>query len=405
MTFYQKIACCCLLFFSLYGSLSFAQDTTKNLIDSYPQKDLVDVFSSVFKSKKHKADTSIKAPPKKNQFALVPVLGYTLQTGFAFDFSGNLVYRRGHKDSTNLSNWLGGISYTEKDQLLFYLQSTAWSKNNKWNFTTDCRFYKYPQNTYGLGGFTKPSDAILVKYNFFRLYETAFKKVKENIYLGVGYMLDMHWKITQERTILQPITDFDTYGYKTESNSSGVCINFLSDTRDNPVNAYKGFYSNILFRYNTTLLGSDNEWTALIIDVRKFIQLDKKHTILAIRSYNWFTPSGKAPYLDLPSTAWDPLNNLGRGYIQSRFRSPNLLYVESELRFNLTRNNLLGAAVFANAQSYSEWQTDKFEKVLPGIGAGLRLKFNKHSRTNLAVDYAFGLNGSGGIFVNLGEVF
>jgi len=81
------------------------------------------------------------------------------------------------------------------------------------------------------------------------------------------------------------------------------------------------------------------------------------------------------------------------------------LYVESELRFNLTKNNLLGAAVFANAQSYSEWTTNKFEKILPGVGAGLRLKFNKHSRTNLAVDYAFGLNGSGGIFVNLGEVF
>ncbi len=405
MAFYRKIAYYSLLFCSLCHSSTFAQDTTKINVDSVPQKDFVDVFSSIFKSKKHPTDTIKNVSTKKNQFAIVPVLGYTLQTGLVFDFSSNLVYRRGDKDSTNLSTWVGGISYTEKDQLLFYLQSTAWSKNNKWNFTTDCRFYKYPQNTYGLGGNTKPSDAILVKYNFFRLYETAFKKVKENIYLGVGYMLDMHWKITQDRTILQPITDFERYGYKTESNSSGVCLNFLYDTRDNPVNAYKGFYSNILFRYNSTLFASDNEWTALIIDVRKYIQLDKKHTVLAFWSYDWFTPSGKAPYLDLPSTAWDPFNNLGRGYIQSRFRSPNLLYLESELRFNLTRNNLLGAAIFANAQSYSEWGTTKFEKVLPGIGAGLRLKFNKHSRTNLAVDYAFGLNGSGGIFVNLGEVF
>ena len=126
---------------------------------------------------------------------------------------------------------------------------------------------------------------------------------------------------------------------------------------------------------------------------------------MCLWTYDWFVLDGKAPYLDLPSTAWDRFNNFGRGYTQSRFRSPKMLYLESELRFNITKNKLIGGALFGNVQSYTEINSNKFEKVLPGYGAGIRLKFNKNSRTNLALDYAFGINGSGGIFVNLGEVF
>jgi hypothetical protein len=61
--------------------------------------------------------------------------------------------------------------------------------------------------------------------------------------------------------------------------------------------------------------------------------------------------------------------------------------------------------IFANAQSVSEWPSNKFDTVLPGAGLGLRIKVNKHSNTNVAIDYGFGAGGSNGLFVNLGEVF
>jgi len=60
--------------------------------------------------------------------------------------------------------------------------------------------------------------------------------------------------------------------------------------------------------------------------------------------------------------------------------------------------------VFANAESFTELN-NKFEVLEPGAGAGIRVKFNKFSRTNVAVDYGFGKNGSHGVFINLGEVF
>ncbi|WP_332369508.1 hypothetical protein [Spirosoma telluris] len=43
--------------------------------------------------------------------------------------------------------------------------------------------------------------------------------------------------------------------------------------------------------------------------------------------------------------------------------------------------------------------------MVPAVGGGIRIKMNKISRTNLSVDYGFGMDGSHGLFFNLGEVF
>ena len=117
-----------------------------------------------------------------------------------------------------------------------------------------------------------------------------------------------------------------------------------------------------------------------------------------------FTLGGNPPFLDLPSTGWDTYSNTGRGFIQGRFRGKSLVYGEAEYRFGLSRNELLGGVVFANAESVTELkvvrgvvENGRFGKVVPAVGAGLRL--------NLAVDYGFGLDGSRGLVLNLGEVF
>ncbi len=56
-------------------------------------------------------------------------------------------------------------------------------------------------------------------------------------------------------------------------------------------------------------------------------------------------------------------------------------------------------------QSVSEQQGKPLQSILPGYGAGIRIKLNKHSNTNVAIDYGIGQGGSRGIFMNLGEVF
>ncbi len=81
------------------------------------------------------------------------------------------------------------------------------------------------------------------------------------------------------------------------------------------------------------------------------------------------------------------------------------MYLEAEYRFGILKNGLLGGVVFTNAQSVTDWPSNKFTTIYPAAGAGIRIKLNRHSAANLSIDYAIGIGGSNGIFINLGEVF
>jgi hypothetical protein len=164
-------------------------------------------------------------------------------------------------------------------------------------------------------------------------------------------------------------------------------------------------YAFVRYRINPIFLGSDNNWQSVLLDIRKYFQMPASKNVLCFWSYNSFTLYGTPPYLDLASIGWDSYSNTGRGYIQGRYRGKNMIYLESEYRFGITRNGLIGGVVFANIASFSEWPTNKFTTANPAGGAGLRVKLNKHSNVNFAMDFAIGTKGANGIFFNMGEVF
>jgi outer membrane protein assembly factor BamA len=202
------------------------------------------------------------------------------------------------------------------------------------------------------------------------------------------------------------VTDFQKYGYSASEFASGFTFNYLYDTRGNSINPDRGTFVNVIYRPNLVIFGNTATWRSFVVDARKYIKLPhNSNNVLAFWTYEWFTVDGTPPYLLLPNTGGDPYSNTGRGYIQGRYRGKNMLYGETEYRFGITHNGLIGGVVFANAESFTEENNNKFETIAPGYGAGIRIRLNKFSKTNIALDYGFGTGGSGGLFVNLGEVF
>lgn len=129
----------------------------------------------------------------------------------------------------------------------------------------------------------------------------------------------------------------------------------MYDDRKNSINPDQGYYAHVVYRSNLTFLGSGNDWSSIQIDLRHYIRLPASSgNVLAFWNFDWLTVGGKPPYLLLPSTGWDPYNNTGRGYVQGRFRGKDMVYLESEYRFGITRNGLLGGVIFANAESFSK---------------------------------------------------
>ena len=79
---------------------------------------------------------------------------------------------------------------------------------------------------------------------------------------------------------------------------------------------------------------------------------------------------------------------------------------EVEYRFPITRNKFLGGVAFFNVETANDESGTKiFDKWQPGGGAGLRVLFNKSTRTNLCLDYAWGNFGRSGLFLGLNEAF
>jgi outer membrane protein assembly factor BamA len=378
------------------------KDTAKVTTDTSQQKDMYDVLQSIFiKNYKSAKNDSIGRKPI---ISFVPAIGYSLQTEFAATLSGNIVFRS--SPGSKVSAITTSLGYTEKRQFTLPIVSTIWTTNNEFVFVGDARFYVYPQSTYGLGSNSNIDDKQHMRYNLFRLSEIVMKHVAGNFFLGAGYKLQQHWNITSKKPEDGAVSDYEIYGATPRSTSSGLSLNALFDSRDNSVNPSKGFYAAIQYYNYEKALGSTDNWQSLIIDVRKYYRLpENSDNVIAFWSYDWLTLSGRPPYLDLPSTSWDTYSTTGRGYIQSRFRGAQMVYAEAEYRFKITRNGLLGGVVFLNGQSFSAAEGTKLESIQPGYGPGLRLKLSKASKTNLAVDYGIGNQGSRGLFLTVGEVF
>jgi hypothetical protein len=376
----------------------------KNDTNNVAQIDLIDIAKRVLHKK---PDTSkiVKPISTKPEFSAIPAVGYTLVSRFVVSLTGNVAFRT---DTANkISTVTGIMGYTQNKQLTFQVESEIWLDKDNYELIGDYRFYKYPQSTFGLGSNSNIKNEDPLNYNFIRFYETLLKKITGNFLVGAGYIIDYHTNIS-EKGNLDGVTpsDFAVYGSKSRTTSSGYTLNAEFDSRDNSINPSSGFFAAFQFRDNYRFLGSTSDWRSIIFDVRKYFRFPaSSKNVIAFWNYDWLVINGKPPYLDLPSTQWDPYSSNGRGYIQGRFRGAQEIYFETEYRYRISRNGLFGGVFFLNLQSFSAAPGTSLQSIQPGFGPGLRIKLNKVSKTNVSIDYGFGRQGSRGLFVNVGELF
>jgi len=372
------------------------------IIDSTRQKDLVNILTELFVKDIAKNDSA--ANPKA-LFSLVPALGYSLSTGVAFDLTANVAFHTDPAHNDKLSTVDGVFVYDTKEQRVFASRAEIWFDNDNYKFISDFRAERYPIDTYGLGTSATQATINSLDYSYVKSYVTMFKKIAGALYGGFGYRYDHYYDIRQEGNANGTVSQFTEYGFSRQSTSSGAEVALLFDNRLNSINPQNGEYAYFSYRDNFTFLGSNHNWQEFQLDLRKYFKLSRhSNNILAIWSLMAFT-IGDAPYLDLPSTGTDTHHTSGRGYTEQRFRGKNELYIEAEYRYGITRNGLIGGVVFSNFQSFSEFKTNRFVKIAPAAGAGLRVKINKESNTNVGIDYGWGIYNSHGLFVNLGEYF
>jgi Outer membrane protein/protective antigen OMA87 len=403
------------LFFILTNSIYSQTDSVqtsnagKLVAEAKSDRDIRDVIKL-----SHKKNTDVDTVPQigKNFFSIVPALGYTLQTGFAGIISANLAYYNSSQPSQKISSLSTSFTYSQYSQSIVPFTANIWTKGNKLNFITDCRFIDYPSDIYGLGGkrISVDSNADIgytIDFSGIKIHQTVMLSVAKNMYVGLGYYYDQFWGIKALDSLKRNVVRLLNRDLGKTELASGLAFRYLYDSRLNQINPDQGLYVNVVFRDNFRFLASDDNWASLQTDIRGYTRFPKRtKNVSGFWALAWTTVSKTSPpYLLLPSTGWDDQYNSGRGYVQGRFRGDNMYYFEDEYRFRISHNGLFGGVLFTNFQYFSGELSKKYEAVRVGYGLGLRIKLNKFSGANLCIDYGFGQNGSQGFFVNLGEVF
>jgi outer membrane protein assembly factor BamA len=338
--------------------------------------------------------------------------------------------------SDTYSSFSGSAQFTTKSQMIFMLKNNMYTKGNRFYLEGDWRYLVFSQSTYGLGtnapegglleyqyhlfGMETTEDSLAqpMKFNFARIHQLVSFRLYKGLMAGIGYEFDLYSNIRDKKLSIGPVdtlltshyvynvlTGFDTKRY----NSSLVSFNLTYDTRDNIMNAYRGYFATVGYKFGPEFLGNNKTSSSFDFEWRSFHGLSRKNPrhLIGFWLMGHFTRDGDLPYLILPATAYDQRNRNSRGYTQGRFRGPRFLYGEAEYRFPISRcSGILGGVLFVNATTTNNplLDVDLFESVRPAYGAGLRVMIDKASRMNLAVDLAWGHH-SFGFYLNVTESF
>jgi hypothetical protein len=422
------IKCVAILAFNFPHFVS-AQDSLKVQADTLcPEKDLTDVIRG-----------ALSKPPKikssgEGSLLLLPIIGSNPATGFMLGVGGQYAFKM--PKSTQYSLIMGSLQYTTKNQFIFLLKNNIYTKYNRFFLSGDWRYLIFSQTTYGLGtnspeggiidyqynlgGIETTSDSLSqpMKFNFIRFYQSVGYKIADGVYLGLGYRLDSYMDIVDEKLRTEPPATLLTshyyyntsYGFDTKKYIvSALNVNFVIDKRDNMIMAYKGYYLSLNYRGGFEFLGSDRTSNLFQFEWRSFHGLSKRDPshLLAFWLLGDFSEDGTLPYMVLPATAYDQRGRSARGYTQGRFRGNNMVYGEAEYRFPISPcGGVLGGVLFVNATTANNpaQSLKLFESVKPAYGFGLRVKADKYSRTNFAIDFGFGQQ-SFGFYLAASETF
>ena len=403
----------CIFYFS---NFSYAQE-------KIAKQDLSDVIKQVLKKKYDSAQT-----PKKPGIPILPSIGYNPSLGVVIGAKSVTSFQVGTAENTTASVIGVEALYTSKNIATLQARHNIFLPNNVLNFQGNWQLSRFGIVDFGIGagnarngGETFNLDefptvigdsAFPIAFNYFRLQEKVFLQVAPHFFVGGGISINLHSKITDEK--LSPTFSTPHFLYSVRNNYSpsaynanGILFSLQYATREHPIRSYGGVYAELTLGSNTRWLGSTHRATQLQYDFRKYWSLSKQRPDKVLAVWHWasYMLSGSVPYLDLPGTGSDAYYRMGRGYTISRVKGPSCAYFETEYRFPITANHLLSGVCFVNLQTASDDLGKKiFQYWEPAAGTGLRILFQKQSRSTICIDFAKG-RGSSGIFFGLNEAF
>ncbi|MFT7589612.1 MAG: outer membrane protein assembly factor BamA [Limisphaerales bacterium] len=365
-----------LCFYSSNAQLNSAVDSIKN-IDLTPQKDTL------------KPDRIWSA---------APLIFYTPETKLAFGVGG-LYFFRPHKRikaGKTISNEAAIILYSLRGQFQFQIVGEFYADNDQWRATHDVFYERFPDRFFGIGNNTAEEDEEKFTRSSVGTEIAFLRGFNNNFYVGLNTYIASH-----EFTNLEDsgLLDLGLVPGVEGGFDWGIGPQILFDSRDNNYFPNKGSYIFSSAVIHSAALGSSQQYTDIIVDLRQFFDLGKSH-ILALQAYGQFIP-GEPPFHRMALLGG---SDMLRGFFEGQYRDRYYVAVQSEYRFPIWKF-IRGTAFMAVGDVSNNYNTFDIGDVKYAGGLGLRLIVSEKDGINLRFDYGLGKGLTKGFYFQFSEAF
>ena len=372
-------------FFKIAASESVPADTLES------KKGLINRVIDYF------GEANVDHPERPLDISFIGGPHYSSESGFGIGLVGSGKYytardKNGMPDSlTPPSNVALKVDITTGQLYKVGAEGYTIFKHDLYRLNYDIYFYSFKDKFWGIGYEKDINDANETNYRRLQaqVRTDLLFQLKPNLFIGP---LAQFSYINATRLARLELLE----GQKPKTFTTGLGFSFVYDTRDFPLNAYKGIYVRYDQLFNPHFLGNKYAYSSSELTLCGYGEVWKNGVFASMLHAN----------LTYGDTPWGLLPTFGgsgnmRGYYEGRFRDKNAIDITLELRQKVWRRN--GIVLWVGAGSiFPKFAAFKWNQVLPNAGIGYRWEFKK--RINVRLDYGVGKHQSG-INFSINEAF
>lgn len=393
-----RIVCCQFILMFVFSTSLIISAQEENKFDKDLKK-----YKDLFTFHPNKKRASVDSTLYASKFIVAPVVSFSPETSLAFGAGAKYLFKfEGSGDETRTSNMPMSLRYTLNNQFILFSGFEIFTNQEKWVITGNIFFQNFPQLYYGIGRDTSKKNEEL--FNFFQaLVEPILQKqvLFDHFFVGGGLRYNQIFNVDIYKTGL-----LDTQrplGYN-GSRSVGTEFAMLYDSRNNILNANRGWFLEFTHGFYGKSLGSTQNFELTRFDLRYFLSLSKQKdsysNILGFQLKGHFS-NGDVPIAELASFGGDKIL---RGYRKGRYLERHLIAAQVEYRKQF-KNTRWGAVVFVGGGDLTDkLNSFKLKNIRPNGGFGLRFLLDKEENLNVRADLGIG-NEKKNIYINLSEAF
>jgi hypothetical protein len=335
--------------------------------------------------------------------------GYTPEMGALLAAGGLFSFQTSMADTVSQrSSFPVAVAYSTTGALTVSVVLTSFWKEDHLRLPVDLWFKSMPDHYFGVGyeagRNTEQSDSTTgYDRTWFWFNPRFLLEMRGALYGGVSWDIN-YTRANDLGTVMLTDPTFQATGAESFNQGLGAIVQY--DSRDIPVNAWRGTYVSARATFYGSALGSDNTYQIYDFDFRYYLPLRKTAGRTLAWQFRTRIGTGTVPWAELsqPGTPFDL-----RGYRWGRYRDKSMLFSILEYRHMFVssgdRVGPHGVVGWVGFGSIAPRVRD-FYGWLPNFGVGYRLEVQP--RMNLRLDVGFAEEGDDwqpAVYFNFNEAF